>query len=351
MSNQPDVRLKVDGMLYGGWQDVHIQRSIEQIAGQFSLAVTERWSGQDIVRPIRPGAECQVLIDTVPVVTGYVDDVQVNYDNGSHSVSISGRDKTGDLVDCSTPVGFNLAGKKLLSAAQVLCKPYGIAVSADVDAGGQFTALVGNPGDSVFTTLSAGAKVRGVLLMSDGNGGLLITRASADRIPAMLLLGENVLTCSANFSHKDRFSTYTVVGQQAAKAAQIFPTATFQLSGTATDAFIERHRPLVIAATDLEGLNDASTSAKWERNVRFGRSQQMQYTVQGWHYDTGLTWPINRLVVVKDELLGIDADRLITAVSFVLDDSGMRTEITVMPREAFELIPLPEKGDNWNSLG
>jgi len=350
MSNQPDVRLKVDGMLYGGWKDVRIQRSIEQIAGQFSLSVTERWSGQDTVRPILPGTECQVLIDSTPVITGYVDDVQISYDNGSHSVSISGRDKTGDLVDCSTPVGFSLVGSTLPRAAQVLCTPYGIGVSTDVDAGGQFTALVGNPGDSVFTTLSAGAKVRAVLLMSDGNGGLLITRASTKRIPAMLLLGDNVLTCSASFSHKDRFSTYMVIGQAAAKDAPVFGAPSSQLSGQATDAFIKRHRPLVIAAADLDGLNDAFTSAKWERNVRFGRSQQMQYTVQGWTYDKDNIWPINRMVVVKDEHLGIDANRLITAVSFVLDDGGMRTEITVMPREAFELIPLPEKGDNWNQL-
>lgn len=350
MSKHTDVRLKVDGTLYGGWQNVRIQRSIEQITGTFELSVTERWSGQGTPRPIRPGAECQVLIDNNPVITGYVDDVNISYDADNHTVSVSGRDKTGDLVDSSAPVGFSLNGINLLLAAQRLCKPFGISAKADVDVGGPFMALVGNPGDSVFTTISAGAKVRGVLLMADGNGDLRITRASTKRVPATLQLGRNVLSCSASFSHKDRFSTYTVTGQAAAKDTQIFGAGAFQISNTATDGFIKRHRPLVIPAADLEGLADAQASAGWERNVRFGRSQPIQYSVQGWKYDDANIWPINLQVAVKDDLLGIDAVRLITAVSFVLDDGGMRSEITVMPREAFEQIPLPEKGDAWNKL-
>jgi prophage tail gpP-like protein len=347
---QPDVRLKVDGRLYGGWQDIRIQRSIEQIAGQFQLSITERWSGQDTPRPIRPGAACEVLIDGAQAITGYVDDVNISYDASSHAVSVSGRDASGDLVDCSTPIGSGLIGQTLLSAAQRLCAPFCISVTADVDVGGPFSQLLPNPGDSVFTTLDSGARVRAVLLIPDGNGNLLITRASNERIPAMLLLGENVLSASASFSHKDRFRDYTVVGQQAAKEAELFGPSAFHLVGTATDELIDRYRPLIVSSGDLSGNADATQRADWERNVRFGRSQPLQYTVQGWHYEPGKLWPINRLVSVRDEFLGIDADRLITGVLYTLDDNGFRTELTLMPREAFDLIPLPEKGDNFDAL-
>lgn len=345
----PDVRLKVGGMLYGGWQEVRIVRSMTEIAGKFELSVTERWSGQDTPRPIRPGEECQLLVDDVPVITGYVDDVEISYDDQSHTVAVSGRDKTGDLVDCSAPnkdkQRFNLT---LLALAKKLCTPYGIEVTADTDVGPVFTGLTDDSGESVFDVLSAAAAIRAVLLISDGIGGLLVTRAAEERIGAMLLLGENILSCSGNFTHKDRFRDYTVYGQQPATDT-LWGTEAAEPTGTSRDDGITRHRPLTIIAEKPIGLAAAKVRADWERNVRFGKSQPIQYTVQGWHYEPGKLWPINRLVPVRDEFLGIDADRLIVSVTNVLNASGQRTEITLMPREAFDLIPLPEEDAQWQT--
>ncbi len=343
-----DLRLKVDGLLYGGWKTVRIQRSIEQIAGQFELTVTERWAGQDTPRPIRPGAECQVLIDGTPVVTGYVDDANISYDATSHSVAVTGRDKTGDLVDCSAPTKdkqrFNLT---LLALAKKLCVPYGIEVTADVDVGPAFASDADNSGASVFEGLAAAAAIRAVLLISDGLGDLLITRASRERIQTILLLGDNVRACSVSFSHKDRYSEYTVLGQGAADDFN-YGLAAAQPVGKTIDGLIERHRPLTVIAEKPITSAAAQVRAEWERNVRFGKSQRIQYTVAGWHYEPGKLWPLNRLVAVRDEFLGIDADLLITGVTFILDDSGERTELALMPREAFDLIPLPEEA--WGSL-
>lgn len=343
----PDVRLKVGGQLYGGWQAIRIQRSIEQIAGRFDLRVTERWSGQDAVRPIRPGAECQVLVDGVPVITGYVDDVQVDYGSESHSVTVTGRDKTGDLVDC-TAQNFNWMDVTLAAAAERLCSPYGITVTAEAqDIDKKFSTYSQNPGDSVFASLDGAANIRGVLLISDGNGGLIITRASTLRLQALLATGDNILSASATFSHKDRFSEYTVTSQEEVKDGSTYETA-FLIAAKSTDPVITRHRPKLVAADKLIDRAQTQERADWERNVRYGRSQQIQYTVQGWKYDQKNLWPINRLVPVKDDLIGIDADLLIVGVTLMLDENGTRAEITVAPREAHDLVPLPEE-DLWNT--
>lgn len=339
---RPDVRLAVDGTRYGGWQRVRVRRSIEQIAGTFELAVTERWAGQDTPRPIRPGAECRVLIDGEAVITGHVDDVAVRYDSGNHSVTVRGRDQTGDLVDCSAPsVQWN--GRTLLDVARELCRPYGIPVRADVDAGGRFERLKHNEGDSVFETLEAAARIRAVLLVSDGRGGLVITRASTRRIGTALVLGENVLSCQGEFSHRDRYSEYRVLGQRAGTDEHWGEQAA-QIVGTAKDDRVTRHRPLTVLAEDQVDAAAAKERAEWERNVRWGRSQRITYTVQGWRHRDGL-WAPNVLISVRDPYLGLAADRLIAGVAFVLDEDGLRTELTVMPREAFERIPLPEPSD------
>ena len=350
----PSVVLTVGGARYDGWTEIRVQRSIEQVAGQFSLSVTERWSDNDEPLPIRPGAACQVHIGAVPVVTGYVDDVSTSYDAVSHSITVAGRDRTADLVDCSVPVnGGTLVGQTLLSAAQRLCKPFGIEVVSEVDARGAFRVVRNNPGESVFERLDAGAKVRAVLLVTDGSGRLVITRASSERIPTVLALGDNVLACAARFSHKDRFRDYTVAGQQEAKDEELYGESAFSIAGQAHDPLVDRHRPLYISTENLNGNADARRRAEWERNVRFGRSQSLQYTVNGWEYEPGELWPINRLVAVRDELLGLDVDRLITGVEFSLGADGERTVLTLMPREAFELIPIQDKStaeDPWDRI-
>lgn len=347
-----NVRLKVSGQLYGGWQEIRIQRSIEQIAGKFDLRVTERWSGQDEPRPIRPGEECQILIDDQPIITGYVDDVGIDYDAESHSVNVSGRDRTGDLVDCSAPP-TQWSQHTLLDGARRLAKPFGIDVKAEVDVGARFPWLTNNPGDTVFDTLDAAAKIRAVLLISDGLGGLVITRASKEPLGVTLALGDNVLACSASFSHKDRFKDYSVLGQRSGWGDTVYGLAAAQPSGKSTDSYIKRYRPLTIVADKPVDIGGARTRAEWERNVRYGRSQSIAYTVQGWTYAPGKLWPINRLIQVWDKFLGFEeVERLITGVTFTLDANGTRTELALMPREAFELIPLPEPGADaqWDAI-
>jgi len=343
-----DLRLKVDGQLYGGWQEVRIKRSIETIAGSFDISVTERWSGQDTPRPIRPGVACALLIGKQPIITGYVDDVSASYDAGSRTVSVSGRDKTGDLVDCTVAVNFQFPGFTILDIAQRLCQPFGITVTADTDVGRKFSTYAQNPGDSVFNALDGAAKIRGVLLLSDGVGGLIIARAGTQRLPTVLALGDNIKAASATFSHKDRFSEYTATGHQEVQSGDPFYAKTaFHLTAKSVDPVITRHRPLTMRVDKLIDRAQLQERVDWERNVRFGRSQQIQYTVQGWTYDGERTWPINQLVAVKDEFIGIDADLLIVSTAFILDDNGSRTELTLAPREAYDLVPMPEQ-DLWD---
>lgn len=341
---RPDVRLVVGGQQYGGWKKITIRRGIEQIAGTFELEVTERWAGQDVARPILPGAECKVTIDGQAVITGYVDEAQLRYTSGEHTVSVSGRDRTGDLVDCSAPP-TQFVSRTLVEVATALAKPFGIPVKSEVAAGGTFRSLKGEDGQTVHELLEQAAKIRAVLLLSDGLGGLVITRAGTGRVNTALVLGQNVKEASATFSHRDRYRDYTVKGQIA--GGGLFgvqdPDASVrsQVIGRAHDAQVTRHRPLTVLADDQVDGKGARDRAQWERNVRAGRAARATYLVNGWRHAGGL-WAPNRMVPVRDIYLGLNKDMLITGVAMMLDDDGVRTELTLGFREAWDLVPLPE---------
>ena len=77
------LTLLVGGQIYGGWKSVSLRLGIEQLAGVFELAITERWPEQETAWNIPPGERCEIKIGDDTVITGYVDSVAVSYDASS----------------------------------------------------------------------------------------------------------------------------------------------------------------------------------------------------------------------------------------------------------------------------
>lgn len=334
------AELKVGGQIYGGWTSLRIERGMEQIAGTFSLGITERWAGQAEKRPIRCGQSCQVLIDGNPVITGYVDEVNPSFDKEQHGITVIGRDKTGDLVDSSAIHKSGQWSKATLHKIAIdLCAPFGIKVIVEngVDVGAAIPSLKIQEGEPVFQVLERAARMRALLLVSDGLGNLVITRTTRKPLSTALIEGVNILSAQGNFSWKERFSRYVAKGQSAPEGDDFNPQHHTSPTGNADDKIISRYRPLIVIAEDQGNGATMKQRAEWERNVRVGRGNRATITVQGWRHEAGL-WLPNRLVAVRSPYLDVDAEMLISAVAYSLDDSGTRCELQVCRPEAFELI-------------
>lgn len=330
-----ELVLSLNGKRFGGWTEIHLRRSIETVAASFNLQVSDR------DRPVLPGEACVVSIDDVPVLTGHVDDVNVQYGSGEHRIAVSGRCKTGDLVDCAAihRTG-NWTNQTLTRIARDVCAPFGITVSAETNVGAAFNSATLNEGGTVLELLQGLARQRGVLLVSDAAGNLVITRAGTQRLATALVLGENILEAAGSFSWRDRFSEYIVKGETAGTDTTT-PEDHSARKARVTDDKAPRYRPTIVLAE--EGGNQASFTdrATWERNVHAGQSTRISYVVQGWHHAAGLWWP-NHLVRVRDPLLHIDEDLLIVGVELMLNDrDGLRAALELAPRAAYDLIALP----------
>lgn len=333
----PDVRLEINAERYGGWKNISIRRSLSRAAGTFNLSVSERWPGQTVPRPIQPGASARVLVDGEAVVTGFVDDVQISCTATEHTVSVSGRDRTGDLVDCCPP-SMQLSGANFADIAKNLCAPFGVEVvdKAGVDTIPGFKI---NPGDTVFETLEQLSRAQGVFMTSDGAGNLVLTRSGKEKASTVLELGKNVLSCRGSFSMADRFSEITVLGQTAASDAWAGAKASQQKTMVKDEA-VPRYRPLtLIADQEWQGANKR---AQWEINTRYGKGCSANYTIYGWK-DGEKIWAPNVLVDIRDKALGLNVTWLVAEVSLILDDQGWRTELTLSPPEAFAPEPVSQK--------
>ncbi len=338
----PEAILKVDGTIYGGWESVDARRSLDLGANTFRLDLTDRWAGETQPRPIRMGSRCEMWIDGQKIITGYVDDVNLRYSATERSISVEGRSKVADLIDCALPLfqeSAQFSGQTFPVLAARLAKPFGIKVIDESGVQWKSTYVrTLDAGTRVYEFLEEWARVEAVFLTSNIDGNLVIGRASKKKVNTALELGKNVLECEGRYSMKDRFSLYHYLGHSNWEKDS-YSTA---IDGRAEDLHM-RYRPTVAVNDDAENPGDIKRRAEWQRNISYGRSQQATYTMPGWSHADGL-WEPNRLVRIVDSWLGLAGVWwLISAVRYRLDEEGLRTELTVMPAEAFDLVPIPPK--------
>jgi prophage tail gpP-like protein len=342
-----ELQLVVNGVAFGGWQRMRVRRSLEEVAGQFELGVTDRWPEQDMPRAIRTGDRAAVMIDGETVVTGFVDSTAVSLDATAHTITISGRDATADLVDCGAVHKLGeWRGATLTQIAGDLAAPYGVKVHTQTSVGAAFPSWSIQPGESAFECLERAARQRGVLLMSDGVGGLVLGKAGAGRIGTAIVEGENLLRGNVRNDASQRFSTYILKGQQSG-SDDVFGEAASALKATATDEGVSRPRTLVLVAEDEGDQAALQRRAKWEASVRAARALTVESAVIGWRHASGL-WSPNRTVQVRSPTLGVDRELLIRDVELISDGEGTRTELTLTPVEAYSLIAMPAKKKKRN---
>jgi len=344
----PNVTLKIDDQNWDGWTSIRIVRSIKQAANTFDLELTDRWVGQDQARPIRDDSKCQVLIDDELVISGYVFEVSPSYDQGSHSISVSGLSSAADLVDCSTK-GQQFSGRNLLQIASALAAPFGIAVTAETDIGGPFAKVALEAGQSIFDFLNELSRIRGVRVVSKADGSIVFIRTGTAVAPTALEFGKNIKSASARFSTSERFSEYRVLGQTSGTDRSYGNNAA-HAEALAKDANL-RYRPICITADGPANTADCKIRSAAELNRRTGEGQTISYVVQGWRHANGL-WEPNVLVDVNDRFFNKSTRLLISQVTFSIDDSGGTvTTLDVAPPQAFDLLPLPEPAAHGNNGG
>jgi len=343
MSN---VALSVNGKVFEGWEQVSVVKGIEACAGGFSLQVSDvnPW-------PIKNGAKCALSLDGEQVISGWVDRVEIDMSDDTHVVSVAGRDAAGDLVDCGVDhkTGEYL-NQDLLQITKSICAPFGVAVKVDgATIGAKFPKYSIQPGETAWQAIERACRSRGVLVVSDNVGGIVLTKPKNARAGAALVYGQNVKAFKAKFDDSDRFKTYIVRGQTAG-TDNLFGDAAASVSASAGDSGVERYRPMIILAEGNMVTSQAKDRARYEATVRAARAGRITVTVVGWRRsEAGKLWAFNELVDVDIPPLKMKGDMLISGVRFSLDESGTITELDLVRPDGFTIEPIVFKNDSVKS--
>jgi len=346
------VELAVGGRLYTGWKQISITRSIETIAGLFSLGISERWSGQDAPWPILEQDACRVIIDGETVIDGFVDTRNPRFDATSDELTVSGRDRAGDLVDSSVDIGrWTFKNATVLDIARAVAAQHDITVElqAGLDLPAKIPKFVISPGDTGSATILKAAKMSGLLAVSDGAGGITLTRGGTDRAAA-LIQGENMLSGDGRFDASRRLSSYVVLSQVA--GTDTAHVAASRIRGQAIDEGVRRtNRTLLLRPATGQSKAYAQQTADWTARTRAARGAKVVVTVVGWLQHTGALWRPNTVSHVKSPKLGVDGDMLISQVQYLIGERGEITSLSLVRPDAFTpSVAARVKGEPWDSV-
>ncbi len=335
-----DVALLVGGRRYGGCKSVRVTRSIESLAGQFALEVSDRWGALAQPWPITEEDPCRVEIDGVVVIDGYVDARDQSASAAARTLAYTGRDRAGALIDNSAVLDrWTYYNVNVADFAAAIAQPFGVRVS--MQAGltlPRVPKVVVSPGDTAYDAIRRAVSDQGVLLVSDGAGGVIFTRSGTARATP-LVEGQNILDASVKYDGTERYYRYVVMTQTA---------GTDETSGDATriqaeafDLGVRRtDRVLLIRPDKGHSVADARRRADWEARIRAARAEAVTIVVQGWTQPNGAIWPLNTLTSVRaPRLIGVDGDLLISQVEHTISESGQVTQLRLVRPDAFTPDP------------
>lgn len=372
------IALKVGNEVFAAWTAVEIVRDLVEMSGSFRLECHDLGrAGRAMpvpasASPLEPGQAAVLSIDGEVVLTGWIDEVNPIWSGEKVGAIVSGRDRTGDLVDCAAaPQGpAEYANLTLTQIAERICKPFGIPVRAEVDVGRPFARFAIDVAETALSAIEKAARQRAVLVTSDGVGGLVLTRGGQRRGPAPLRVGELIQEIDATLTWRGRYSDYWVKGQSEKAAGRRgstpaldatagrltdpvppAPAARMQaaragvvMTGHARDPVVTRYRPTVRQAKTQSGGASCQEQADWMARVARGKAEALQYSVADWRAgEENRLWRPNELVLVDDPYTGVLGDRLVSAVVYGYGPRGATTKLKLSPRDAFDLVEEAEE--------
>jgi prophage tail gpP-like protein len=345
-----NLTLILNGVQISGWESVSVTRGIEACAPTFTVQLSERFRAADPATICRPGDPVAVVAPGKAsfaahadlLCTGYINRVAQGLDSNSHTISITGRGKTQDLVDCSADLPHNqLASQTVKQLAEALAKPHGIEVRGL--SGVTIPQINVAWGESAFSVLERVCRFSALLLYEQADGSLLLTRVGTKKAAGEIAEGRNMLAANYDRNDEHRFAK-TIV-----KRLSITPMMELGEEGNTVLAIPdpgarETRIRYVIAQAPAGQENEAGTlwsklCASWRTNRDIGRSYALRVTVDSWRDGAGTLWQPNTLVRFRSPTLGLDVEWAVTQVTFTQDQSGTLASLSLMPPQA--LMPEP----------
>jgi prophage tail gpP-like protein len=316
------------------------------LCGDFSFELTN--FPVDDLANVMPGKTVAVDIATTKmkhkIITGYIDSVRRTASGGGSQFEFSGRDKTSDLVDSSALYKTSSWRKAVLSKIVTdICEPFDVGVVTYLDEDPTVEEFTLQTGETAFGAIERLCRAFAILPVTDSEGFLTLTSVGDSKADIRLVVGDNVKYLEVEEDDSGRFSEYYFKGQAKGNGSS-WQKKNTQLVGLSWDDDVSRYRPFVCMCEKKMTRTEIAKRARWEAQVRAGRALRCSVTVLGWLQEPNKIdsrpWEINELIELQYDAWDIDAELVISSVTFGLNEAdGRFTNLELSPPEIFAANP------------
>lgn len=296
---------------------------IDALAGSPPCTIHARAS--DGISSLGPGSGGDLLL------TGHVERRSPRIAGDERDLSISGRSKTGDLVDSSHDHKTGeMRDKTARDMISELAEPFGISVETDATLPKRKLARL-RPGESIFTFAERLARVDRVGITDTPEGNLKLVGPPQEMHAGAIIDGAAwpaIVDASATLDESKRFSQYKIRAQ----APDGFAPAELEIEQQARDSGVSRPRLRVITPPEQISRDEARARARHHRDRAAGRGTSVSVTVVGWRDVAGTLWTPGRLIPVSLHDLGVEQLMMLESVAFRQGDKTTATLELVDPR-------------------
>lgn len=333
------------GIQYSNILSVDVGMSLAALVRDFTINVAQ--PGKQAL-PFKGGEQIRIWVDNELACDGFVDAVTPGYSKDGHTVALQGRSKAQDLVDSSLfPIAINTS-ISLVKVIELVISQIGLDLRvinqiSDLEDFDPAEDKIGAAsGENAFSFIDTLARKRQVLLTSNAQGDIIISRSGTSQNQVSLrnlITGDsNILSGKASYNTSKRFNKYAFISQLNTTTPGFTldsKVASDQLA-ISVDTPI-RARQMVMVAEKASSNGQLQPRADWQNNMAKANSRIYSVTVQGVRTQGGEIWQPNRLQAVADDFSEINEVMLIDSVRFnQTKTTGTVTSLSLVDRTAYD---------------
>ena len=324
MSNK--VEIFCNDNLIESFNDFSLTKSIENFCNSFSFTITNKMAN-DIF--LAEGSRIRISIADENQFAGLVESINHSQTSNSHSITVQGRDKTGELID-SYIIAKQYKQNDFLKLLRLVLNDNGyqnIKITSDIKI---LPKLVGKSfipekEEKIFSFIDRLARQLRVILITDSDGDILITREGADLAVGGLDASNNIISTSLDIDTSESYKYIKIIGNIKTDQSKKRLTQGKEI----IDERSQTNKRLIVNIGNNTNRQNIESIANWYMAVKRGKGARYNATVQGFltNNTTGLLWQANTTVILKDSKKGINGLFLIQNVNYSQSLEGSKTDL------------------------
>lgn len=303
-----EIELLSGNKRYKGWENVIIKKSIVTIADTFSLNI---FKGDEVA--ISKDDIIVIRVDNEIFFTGYVDDFDLGISQNKKPLKISGRSKSGDLIDCNINEVKQYNKQNIAQIITDLVKPFNITVSTNLTLT-PLDVFDTKIGETYFSAINRLCKQTNTLPVSDKLGNIKIIK-NEKIVSSIILRDEDFKELNFKQKYSNRFSEYHYNKESVIVDIE---------SSNIEDPEIKRFRPFVAVNTEEKSNEDMSN---WAKNFEIANSIFLNGVVVGWKLET------NTIVKIETEL--VNGSFLVKEIEYSKGDNGTVSKVIFISKDLY----------------